>query len=196
MSSEGEQRVRQLFEDSLATHRDSRDRLAKPVARAGALLAQALSDGHRVLSCGNGGSAADAQHFAAELIGRFEKERQALPAVALSTDTSALTAIGNDYGFERVFSRQVEGLGREGDLLVALSTSGNSPNVVHAIEAAQSRHMRVIALTGRDGGTIRGRMRTDDIELCVPSDSTARIQEIHILILHCLCSLTDQLVHE
>ncbi len=196
MSSAGEQRVRQLFEDSLATHRDSQDRLAEPISRAGALLAQALSDGGRVLSCGNGGSAADAQHFAAELIGRFEKEREALPAVALSTDTSALTAISNDYGFERVFSRQVEGLGREGDILVAISTSGNSPNVVQAIEAAQSRQMRVIALTGRDGGAIRGQMRENDIELCVPSDSTARVQEVHILILHCLCDLTDQLVHE
>lgn len=196
MSSAGEQRVRQLFEDSLATHRDSQDRLAEPISRAGDLLAQALSDGGRVLSCGNGGSAADAQHFAAELIGRFEKEREALPAVALSTDTSALTAISNDYGFERVFSRQVEGLGREGDILVAISTSGNSPNVVQAIEAAQSRQMRVIALTGRDGGAMRGQMRENDIELCVPSDSTARVQEVHILILHCLCDLTDQLVHE
>ena len=196
MSSAGEQRVRRLFEDSLATHRDSQEQLVEPIAQAGALLAQALSDGRRVLSCGNGGSAADAQHFAAELIGRFEKEREALPAIALSTDTSALTAISNDYGFERVFSRQVEGLGQEGDILVAISTSGNSPNVVQAIEAAQSRQMRVIALTGRDGGTIRGQMRESDIELCVPSDSTARVQEVHILILHCLCDLTDQLVHE
>ena len=196
MSSAGEQRIRQLFEDSLATHRDSQDRLVEPIAQAGTLLAQALSDGGRVLSCGNGGSAADAQHFAAELIGRFEKEREALPAVALSTDTSALTAISNDYGFERVFSRQVEGLGREGDILVAISTSGNSPNVVQAIEAAHSRQMRAIALTGRDGGAIRSQMRENDIELCVPSDSTARVQEVHILILHCLCDLTDQLVHE
>ena len=196
MSSASEQRVRQLFEDSLAVNQDSRDRLAESIARAGDMLVQALADGHRVLSCGNGGSAADAQHFAAELIGRFEKEREALPAVALSTDTSALTAIGNDYGFERVFSRQVEGLGRQGDILLAISTSGNSPNVVQAIEAAQSRGMRVIALTGRDGGTMCGQMSERDIELRVPSESTARIQEIHILILHCLCDLTDQLVHE
>ena len=196
MSSAGEQRVRRLFEDSLATHQNSQERLVEPIAQAGALLAQALSDDRRVLSCGNGGSAADAQHFAAELIGRFEKEREALPAVALSTDTSALTAISNDYGFERVFSRQVEGLGREGDILVAISTSGNSPNVVQAIETAQSKQMRVIALTGRDGGAIRDQMRESDIELCVPSDSTARVQEVHILILHCLCDLTDQLVHE
>ncbi len=196
MSSTNEQRVRQLFEDHLAIHQDSRDRMAESIARAGALLAQALSDGRRVLSCGNGGSAADAQHFAAELIGRFEKEREALPAVALSTDTSALTAIGNDYGFDRVFSRQVEGLGQEGDILLAISTSGNSPNVVQAIEAAQSRKMRVIALTGRDGGAMRGQMSENDIELRVPSDSTARIQEVHILILHCLCDLTDRLVHE
>ena len=196
MSTTAEQRVRQLFEDSLATHQDSQDRLSEAIARAGTMLAQALSDGRRVLSCGNGGSAADAQHFAAELIGRFEKEREALPAVALSTDTSALTAIGNDYGFERVFSRQVEGLGQEGDVLLAISTSGNSPNVVQAIEAAHSKKMRVIALTGRDGGTMCGQMSESDIELRVPSDSTARIQEIHILILHCLCDLTDNLVHE
>ena len=196
MNATSEQRVRQLFEDSLATHQDSRDRLAGAVAQAGIMLAQALSDGRRVLSCGNGGSAADAQHFAAELIGRFEKEREALPAVALSTDTSALTAIGNDYGFDRVFSRQVEGLGQEGDILLAISTSGNSPNVVQAIEAAHSRKMRVIALTGRDGGIICGQMSENDIELRVPSDSTARIQEVHILILHCLCDLTDHLVHE
>ena len=196
MSSTGEQRVLQLFEDSLTAHQDSRDQLAEPVARAGIMLAQALSAGRRVLSCGNGGSAADAQHFSAELIGRFEKEREALPSVALSTDTSALTAIGNDYGFDRVFSRQVEGLGQEGDILLAISTSGNSPNVVQAIEAAQSRKMQVIALTGRGGGIIRGQMREDDIELCVPSDSTARIQEVHTLILHCLCDLTDHLVHE
>ena len=196
MSSAREQRVRQLFEDSLAAHQDSRDQLAESIARAGDMLAQALSDGHRVLSCGNGGSAADAQHFAAELIGRFEKERGALPAVALSTDTSALTAIGTDYGFERVFSRQVEGLGQEGDVLLAISTSGNSPNVVQAIEAARSRNMRVIALTGRDGGAMRRQMNEGDIELCVPSDSTARIQEVHTLILHCLCDLTDHRVHE
>ena len=196
MSTTAEQRVRQLFEDSLATHQDSQDRLSEAIARAGTMLAQALSDGRRVLSCGNGGSAADAQHFAAELIGRFEKEREALPAVALSTDTSALTAIGNDYGFDRVFSRQVEGLGQEGDILLAISTSGNSPNVVQAIEAAQSKKMRVIALTGRDGGTMCGQMSESDIELRVPSDSTARIQEVHILILHCLCDLTDNLVHE
>lgn len=196
MSTTAEQRVRQLFEDSLATHQDSQDRLSEAIARAGTMLAQALSDGRRVLSCGNGGSAADAQHFAAELIGRFEKEREALPAVALSTDTSALTAIGNDYGFDRVFSRQVEGLGQEGDILLAISTSGNSPNVAQAIEAAQSKKMRVIALTGRDGGTMCGQMSESDIELRVPSDSTARIQEVHILILHCLCDLTDNLVHE
>ena len=196
MNSGGERRVRQLFEDSIAAHQDSQGRLVGPTTRAGAMLAQAMSEGHRVLSCGNGGSAADAQHFAAELIGRFEKEREALPAIALSTDTSALTAIGNDYGFDRVFSRQVEGLGQQGDILLAISTSGHSPNVVQAIKAAQSRKMRVIALTGRDGGAMRDHMREHDVELRVESDSTARIQEIHILILHCLCDLIDHLVHE
>ena len=196
MSGADEQRVRQLFEDSLAAHRDARDQLPGSIARAGAVLTQALSDGHRVLSCGNGGSAADAQHFAAELVGRFEKERQSFPAVALSTDTSALTAIGNDYGFDRVFSRQVEGLGREEDILLAISTSGNSPNILQAIGTAQAQKMQVIALTGHDGGAIRDQMRENDIELCVPSESTARIQEVHILILHCLCDLIDRSVNE
>ncbi len=195
MSSEAESRVQRLFEESVATHQASQDRLVEPIARAGATLARALSEGRRALSCGNGGSAADAQHFAAELIGRFEKERAALPAIALSTDTSALTAIGNDYGFERVFSRQIEGLGREGDVLIAISTSGNSPNIARAVAAARARNMRVIALTGRDGGALRDQLGELDIELRVPSDSTARIQEVHILILHCLCDLTDRLAH-
>ena len=196
MISTDEQQVLQLLEDSLATHRDARDQLAGPIARAGVAIAQALSDNCRVLSCGNGGSAADAQHFSAELVGRFEQERVALPAIALSTDTSALTAIGNDYGFDRIFSRQVEGLGQAGDILLAISTSGNSPNVLRAIEAAQARGMRIIALTGRDGGAIRDQMRESDIELRAPSNSTARIQEIHILVLHCLCALIDHAVNE
>ena len=196
MSDAHTRRVHQLFNDCLSVHQAAQDQLAEPIARTGKTLAQTLQAGGRVLSCGNGGSAADAQHFAAELVGRFETERRALSALALSTDTSALTAIGNDYGFEQVFSRQVEGLGCAGDVLLAISTSGNSPNIRHAIDAAQTRDMTVIALTGRDGGAIREQLRADDIELRVPADSTARIQEVHILLLHCLCDLVDHCMHE
>ena len=162
------------------------------LAQAGALLAETLLASRRVLACGNGGSAADAQHFAAEIVGRFERERTAYPAVALTTDTSALTAIGNDYGFEEVFARQVRGLGCRGDLLLAISTSGNSPNVLRAAEAAREREMRMIALTGRDGGALAGMLGSDDIELRAAGDSTARIQEMHTLFLHGLCALFDQ----
>ena len=162
------------------------------LAQAGALLAETLLASRRVLACGNGGSAADAQHFAAEIVGRFERERAAYPAVALTTDTSALTAIGNDYGFEEVFARQVRGLGCRGDLLLAISTSGNSPNVLRAAEVAREKEMRVIALTGRDGGALAGMLGDDDIELRAAGDSTARIQEMHTLFLHGLCALFDQ----
>ena len=185
-------RVRALFEDSLAAHRAALETLAEPVAAAAARLGECLDAGGKILACGNGGSAADAQHFAAELIGRFERERAALPAVALSTDTSALTAIGNDYGFEAVFRRQVEGLGRPGDCLLAISTSGDSPNVLAAAAAARERGLGVVALTGRDGGKLAGALGAADMELRAPADSTARIQELHILLLHCLCDLLDR----
>ena len=181
-----------MIQANLDLHQVVHDTLARPIAQAGRQLIDCLGQDHRVLVCGNGGSAADSQHFAAELIGRFEVERQALPAVALTTDSSALTAIGNDYGFEQVFARQVAGLGRAGDVLLAISTSGHSANVIEAIRTAQAQGLSVIALTGRDGGAIRELLQKTDTELCVATDSTARIQEVHILILHCLCDLIDQ----
>ncbi len=165
------------------------DRQAGELARAAELLTSALARGGTVLLCGNGGSAADAQHIAAELTGRFLRERRGLPAVALTTDTSALTAIGNDYGFERVFARQVEALGRPGDVLVAITTSGSSPNVLHAIDGARARGLAVIGLLGRDGGAARARC---DVALVVESEVTARVQEVHILVAHVLCEAVDR----
>jgi len=152
----------------------------------------ALTSGNKILACGNGGSAADAQHFAAELVGRFERERPGLAAIALTTDSSIVTAIGNDYGYNIVFARQVEALGQPGDILLAISTSGNSANVIAAIEAARQREMTVIALTGKGGGRIGDMLDEFDIHLCVPSDRTARIQEVHLLTLHCLCDGIDE----
>ena len=185
------ERVRTLFEESARLKREAAPALAAPVAAAAALLAEALRAGGKVLVCGNGGSAADAQHFAAELLNRFERERPALAAVALTTDSSTLTSVANDYDFGRVFARQVEGLGRAGDVLVAISTSGRSPNVNEAVRAAHARGLRVVALTGRDGGELAALLREGDVEIRVPSGSTARIQEVHILALHCLCDLLD-----
>ena len=144
-----------------------------------------------VLACGNGGSASDAQHFAAEFVGRFERERPGLAAIALNTDPSVLTAIGNDYAFDAVFAKQVQALGAPGDVLLAISTSGNSANVLAAVEAAQAREMTVIALSGRDGGKLRERLTETDVHICVPHDRTARIQEVHILVVHCLCDAVD-----
>ena len=145
-----------------------------------------------MLVCGNGGSAADAQHFAAELVNRFETERPGLPAIALTTDSSNLTSIANDYDFTRIFARQIEALGRPGDVLVSLSTSGDSPNIVAAIETARNREMVVILLSGREGGAASRELRERDVEIRVPSESTARIQEVHILVIHCLCDLLDR----
>ena len=149
-----------------------------------------FADG-RILACGNGGSAADAQHFAAELVGRFERERPELPAIALTTDTSLLTAVANDYSFEQVFAKQVRALGRKGDVLLAISTSGNSANVIAAIEAAHEREMHVVALTGKGGGRIGELLGDGDVHLCVPHTRTARIQEVHLLTIHCLCDAID-----
>ena len=165
--------------------------LGEPVARAGALLAASLKAGGKALACGNGGSAADAQHFAAELVGRFERERPELPAIALTTDTSLLTAVANDYSFEHVFAKQVRALGAKGDVLLAISTSGNSPNVVAAVAAAHEREMRIVALTGKGGGTIGEMLAPEDVHLCVPHARTMRIQEVHILTIHCLCDVVD-----
>jgi D-sedoheptulose 7-phosphate isomerase len=185
------QRVEQHFADSIAVKQASLS-LAPTIARAGELLATCLDDGGTILSCGNGGSAADAQHFSSELLGRFEAERRSLPAIALTTDPSTMTAVGNDYGFDQVFARQVSALGRPGDALLAISTSGNSGNVLQAISTAHENGLLVIALTGRDGGRIATMLRGDDIEIRVPSERTLRIQEVHLLIVHSLCDVIDQ----
>ncbi len=185
------QRVIRQFEDSARNTQKSSDALLDPILRGIELMFDALSNDHKILACGNGGSAADAQHFAADLIGRFERERLPLAAVALSTDTSLITAVANDFSFDQVFAKQVAGLGRSGDVLFALSTSGNSKNVVAAIEAAFARDMRIVALTGKGGGAIGELLRDGDVHICVPHDRTARIQEVHRLVLHCLCDGID-----
>lgn len=187
-------RIRDQFASSIATKQTAIDVLATPIAGAVDAMVSSLRAGGKILACGNGGSAADAQHFAAELIGRFEAERNALAALALTTDSSILTCVANDYRYEDVFSRQVSGLGRRGDVLLAISTSGNSPNVMEAIRTARSIGMRVVALTGKGGGRIAGQLGPDDIHVCVPSDRTARIQEVHLLTLHCLCDGIDYLM--
>ena len=185
------QRITRQFEDSARNCQNSASVLLEPISRGIDLMFEALSNDHKILACGNGGSAADSQHFAAELIGRFERERLPLAAIALSTDTSIMTAIANDYSFERIFAKQVEGLGRAGDLLFAISTSGNSKNVIAAIESAFARDMHVVALTGKGGGAIGELLRDGDVHICVPHDRTARIQEVHLLVLHCLCDGID-----
>lgn len=187
-------RVCQHFEDSAQTKRDSVEMLAAPIAAAVELMTNALLADGKILACGNGGSAGDAQHFAAELVGRFEAERQELAGIALTTDSSILTAVGNDYSFDQIFSRQVRALGRSGDVLLAISTSGNSGNVIEAIKAAHNNDMRVVALTGKGGGAIGEMLKDDDIHLCVPAKRTARIQEVHLLIVHCLCDGIDALL--
>ena len=185
------QRILAHFKDSAELKIKAAAVLAEPIAQAVDLMFAALSQGNKILACGNGGSAADCQHFAAELVGRFEKERLALPALALTTDTSILTAVGNDYGYRDVFSRQVMALGQSGDVLLAISTSGNSANVMAAMEAARDRDMRIVALTGRDGGQMAGMLTEDDVHICVPHERTARIQEVHLLAIHCLCDGID-----
>ena len=187
--------LRQHFEEGVELRRRMAETLPAEIARAGEMLAAALRAGRKALACGNGGSAADSQHFAAELVGRFERERPGLPAVALTVDSSALTAIANDYDFDRVFSKQVEALGNPGDVLLAISTSGNSKNVVAAIEAAHGKRMAVIALTGRDGGAMGRMLRPGDIHLNVAHPRTMRVQEIHLLVIHCLCEVVDNVLY-
>lgn len=187
-------RVAKHFEDSAHTKLDAIEMMAAPIAAAIETMTASLINGGKILACGNGGSAGDAQHFAAELIGRFEAERQELSAIALTTDSSILTAVGNDYGFNYIFSKQVRGLGHAGDVLLAISTSGNSANIIEAIRAAHEADMRVVALTGKGGGEIGEMLRDDDIHLCVPADRTARIQETHLLVVHCLCDGIDALL--
>ena len=190
------QRVAEHFAESIQAKQQAAQVLAQPTAQAAELLFNALANDGKFLICGNGGSAADAQHFAAEMTGRFEKERMELAAIALTTDTSALTAIGNDYGFDHVFSKQVRALGRAGDVLVGISTSGNSGNVIEAIKAAHQNGMHVIALTGRDGGKIAQMLQEGDVLLNVPYPRTARIQEVHILLIHAMCDCIDTMLTE
>lgn len=185
------QRITHQFEDSARCKLDALDALAAPIAGAIEVMTACLLANGKILACGNGGSAADAQHFAAELVNRFEMERPPLAAIALTTDSSILTSIGNDYAFVQIFSKQVSALGQAGDVLLAISTSGNSPNVIAAITAAHEREMRVIALTGKGGGEIADHLHESDIQICVPADRTARIQEVHLLTLHCLCDGID-----
>ncbi len=182
------------FDAAAATLRDSAAVLAAPLAQAAQAAFATLAGNGRILACGNGGSAADAQHFIAELVGRFERERLPLAGIALNTDTALLSAVANDYGYDHVFARQVDALGQPGDLLVAISTSGNSANVLSAIAAAHERDMGVIALTGKGGGLVAEQLHPSDIHLCVPHDRTMRIQEIHILLLHALCDGIDVLL--
>lgn len=191
-----QERVAAHFAESIKAKQQAAEVLVEPTVQAAELLLACLMNDGRFLICGNGGSAADAQHFAAEMTGRFEKERMELAAIALTTDTSALTAIGNDYGFEHIFSKQVRALGRAGDVLVGISTSGNSANVIEAIKAAHERDMRVIALTGRDGGKIAAMLQDSDILLNVPYPRTARIQENHILLIHAICDCIDTMLLE
>lgn len=184
-------RILQMFNASIETKQKSRETLPEAIEQAGQLMVNALLSEGKILACGNGGSAGDSQHFSSELLNRFERERPSLPAIALTTDSSTITSIANDYSYEEVFSKQIRALGRSGDVLLAISTSGNSANVVQAIHAAHDRNMHVVALTGRDGGNIAPILQPDDVEIRVPSSVTARIQEVHLVVIHCLCDLID-----
>jgi len=184
--------VNNNFAESIATKQAAVESAAPAIAGAAAALFRTLTSGGKVLSCGNGGSAADAQHFASELVNRFETERPALAALALTTDSSTLTSVANDMHFHDIFARQVEALGRPGDILLAISTSGNSENILKAIKAARSRDMQVIYLSGRDGGQAASLLAAADIGIYIAGPSTARIQEVHILVIHCLCDLVDK----
>jgi len=187
-------RIAAHFEESARLKLAAAAALTEPVARSGRLFAQSLKAGNKAMACGNGGSAADSQHFVAELVNRFERERPPLAAIALSTDTSGLTSIANDYAYQQVFSKPLRAFGKRGDVLLGISTSGNSGNVIEAIQAAHELGIRVIALTGNGGGKMAGLMRDDDVHLCVPHKTTARIQEVHLLCIHCLCDGIDTLL--
>lgn len=186
------QRVSENFDESIQLKIESRDLLAPSIAASAEIMTHCLLNEGKILSCGNGGSAADAQHFSSEMMNRFEMERPGLPAIALTTDSSILTSIANDYQFADIFSKQIRALGQPGDILLGISTSGDSHNIVHAIDAAHDRGMRVVALTGREGGKIADLIQESDIEIRVPSWSTARIQEVHLMIIHCICDLIDR----
>ena len=185
------QRILAHFQESADLKLKSAAALSSPISQAVELMFSALSNGNKILACGNGGSAADCQHFAAELVGRFERERFPLPAIALTTDTSIMTAVGNDYSFREIFSKQVQAFGQAGDILLAISTSGNSANVLAAVEAALEREMRVVAFTGKDGGALAKLLTDADVHINVPHNRTARIQEVHLVAIHCICDGID-----
>ena len=182
------------FQASAQTTLDAAEALAPAIEQAARHMVHCLTQGGKILACGNGGSAADAQHFASLMINRFEQERPGLAAIALTTDTSTLTSIANDSTYDQVFARQVKVLGQPGDILLAISTSGNSPSVVQAVAAAHTRSMPVIALTGHSGGVLAEQMQDDDVFLCVSAESSARIQEVHLLAIHCLCDAVDSVL--
>lgn len=184
-------RVNELFTASIETKKLAREMIGESIVHAAETIVQCLLSDGKILSCGNGGSAGDAQHFSSEMLNRFERERPALPAIALSTDTSTLTSIANDYSYNEIFSKQIRALGQPGDILLAITTSGKSPNVVQAVQAAHDRNMRIVALTGKDGGDVARLLLDEDVEIRVPSDSTARIQEVHLLVIHTICDLID-----
>jgi D-sedoheptulose 7-phosphate isomerase len=185
------QRIHEHFAESIATKQTAADALAESIVAAGQVMTESLLADGKILSCGNGGSAADAQHFSSELLNRFEMERPGLPAMALTTDASTVTSISNDYSYDEIFSKQVLALGKPQDVLLGISTSGNSENVIRAINAAHDRGMKVVALSGRDGGRMASLFAEGDVEIRVPASRTARIQEVHLLVIHCLCDLID-----
>ncbi len=184
-------RINKNFQESISTKQLAAEMLAEPISKSAQIITQCFLNGGKALSCGNGGSAGDAQHFSSEMLNRFEMERPGLPAIALTTDSSTVTSIANDYHYNLIFSKQVTALGHAGDVLLAISTSGNSENVLMAVDAAHDREMTVIALSGKSGGEMSSRLSLNDVEIRVPSDSTARIQEVHLLVIHCICDLVD-----
>jgi D-sedoheptulose 7-phosphate isomerase len=189
--SDVENQIKLAFQSSIETKQDSEIALSGSIERASALLNQTLLNGNKVMSCGNGGSAGDAQHFSSELLNRYDRDRPGLPGIALTTDSSTLTSIANDYDYSQIFSKQIMALGQPGDLLLAISTSGQSPNIIEAIRAAHDYDIAVIALTGKDGGLIEHEINSNSVEIRVPSNVTARIQEVHLLVIHILCELLD-----
>ncbi len=189
-----QERIKQQFEQSAQLKLQAMEALAPAIAAAAELMGGQLLQERKILSCGNGGSAGDAQHFSSEMLNRFERERPGLPAMALTTDTSTLTSIANDYAYDEVFAKQVRALGQAGDVLLAISTSGNSTNVVQAIKAAHDRGMRVVALTGNEGGEMAINLAEGDVEIRVPSPVTARVQEVHLLAIHCICDAIDRML--